>query len=402
LISMSARTLLALVIGIAALSTPARAAFTPKRPLVVVHYMPWFEAKPASGNWGWHWTMNFFDPDKASEGRRQIASHYYPLIGPYDSGDAATIEYHLLLMKLAGIDGVIVDWYGTSDFQDYPTLHRNTVAVFKAAKRLGLRFGICYEDQTIPKLVEANRFAAGDRATQAQRDLEWMRQNWFGDPAYLRLNGKPVLLSFGSGGLSDVEWTQVLHASSPDILYLSEHRKRASAAGSFDWPRPEIGTAQQDGYNQVIHDKAGQGSTVYVPVAFPRFQDIYKEARVSDSFGSIADDQGRTFAHTLDQAWKSGTSLLQIATWNDWGEGTVIEPSKEFGYRDLETLQKLRHAGDAQYHALAEDLRIPYRVWLLRAREDREPQLKSRLDTIVHLLVTGDMSRARSALKAIP
>jgi hypothetical protein len=29
-------------------------------------------------------------------------------------------------------------------------------------------------------------------------------------------------------------------------------------------------------------------------------------------------------------------SIIQIATWNDWGEGTVVEPSREFGYRDLE------------------------------------------------------------------
>jgi len=26
--------------------------------------------------------------------------------------------------------------------------------------------------------------------------------------------------------------------------------------------------------------------------------------------------------------------MVQIATWNDWGEGTGIEPTAEFGYRD--------------------------------------------------------------------
>ena len=28
--------------------------------------------------------------------------------------------------ELAGIDGVIVDWYGLKRFRDYPLLHRNT------------------------------------------------------------------------------------------------------------------------------------------------------------------------------------------------------------------------------------------------------------------------------------
>ena len=57
---------------------------------VMVYYMPWFTAKPYSNGWGWHWTMNHFDPDRVNaSGERQIASWYYPLIGPYDSSDPA-------------------------------------------------------------------------------------------------------------------------------------------------------------------------------------------------------------------------------------------------------------------------------------------------------------------------
>jgi hypothetical protein len=81
---------------------------------------------------------------------------------------------------------------------------------------------------------------------------------------------------------------------------------------------------------------------VSIPVAFPRFHDIYSEARVHESWGRIDDDKGRTFTTTLEQGLRSGDAVVQIATWNDWGEGTAIEPSKEFGYRDLETVQQLR------------------------------------------------------------
>jgi hypothetical protein len=127
------------------------------RPLVLVHYMPWFAAKPIAREWGWHWTMNAFDPEKLHDGKRSIASHYYPLIGPYDSGDPAVIEYHLLLIKLAGFDGLIVDWCGLSKRFDYPLLHRNTAALFLLAAKFGLKIAICYEDQTIPKLVPCQR-----------------------------------------------------------------------------------------------------------------------------------------------------------------------------------------------------------------------------------------------------
>jgi hypothetical protein len=78
------------------------------RPQFLVHYMPWFESKPVSGAWGWHWTMNHFDPERSDPtGRRDVASHHYPLIGPYDSADPDVLEYHTLLMRVAGIDGVI-------------------------------------------------------------------------------------------------------------------------------------------------------------------------------------------------------------------------------------------------------------------------------------------------------
>jgi hypothetical protein len=54
----------------------------------MVHYMPWFQAKPYNATWGWHWTMNHYNPTTIDgQGRRAIASHYYPLIGPYDSRD---------------------------------------------------------------------------------------------------------------------------------------------------------------------------------------------------------------------------------------------------------------------------------------------------------------------------
>ena len=77
---------------------------------ILVHYMPWYQTPSVSGYWGWHWTMNHFNPDSLDDnGHREIASHFYPLTGPYDSRDDDILEYQALLMKLSGIDGVIVD-----------------------------------------------------------------------------------------------------------------------------------------------------------------------------------------------------------------------------------------------------------------------------------------------------
>jgi hypothetical protein len=177
---------------------------------ILAHTMPWFEAKPVNKKWGWHWTMKTFDPDRIQAGRRQIAARYYPQIGPYDSGDPAVIEYQSLSMKLAGIDGIIVPWSGLTDLYDYPVNHRNTKALHAQATRLGMSFAICYEDQTIPKLIAAGRLQKGDRVFHARREIEWMQEHWFASTSYLKLGGRPVLLSFGQSGLTDAEWTEVL------------------------------------------------------------------------------------------------------------------------------------------------------------------------------------------------
>ena len=76
---------------------------------VYMHYMPWFDTPEVLGgsNWGLHWTgagsqnPNIVDP----QGKLQIASNYYPKIGPYQSSNSDVIEYHMLLLKMAGVDG---------------------------------------------------------------------------------------------------------------------------------------------------------------------------------------------------------------------------------------------------------------------------------------------------------
>src|SRR5882757_7638536 len=133
---------------------------------VMVYYMPWYAAKPFSSQWGWHWTMDHFDPDTVNaSGEREIASWYYPLVGPYDSADPAVLEYHVLLMKLAGIDGVIVDWYGSDNYYDYGINNQRTLALFNYTRKAGLKFSLCYEDATIQAEISGGSMNGVNTAT---------------------------------------------------------------------------------------------------------------------------------------------------------------------------------------------------------------------------------------------
>ncbi|MFO0910791.1 MAG: glycoside hydrolase family 71/99-like protein [Isosphaeraceae bacterium] len=371
-----------------ATASPAHAAEPPK---ILVHYMAWFVGKPTAPSWGWHWTMNQFDPDAADPARRRIASHYRPLIGPYDSSDPTVLEYHLLLMKLAGIDGVIVDWYGLSQHLDYPLIHRNTVALFQKAGRLGLSGAVCYEDQTIRQLVEAKRLAPDARIRHVREEITWLRTCWFTEKWYLRHDGRPVLLSFGNDGLTDAEWAEVLPSGADALLYLSEHRRRPAASGAFDWPIPAVGLGQVDRF------LSQRDVPLKMPAAYPRFHDIYAEAKVHASYGAIADDRGRTFEQTLTRALTAGSPFVQVVTWNDWGEGTNIEPSVEFGYRDLETLQSLRRKHvEPGFAPKGDALRLAHRLFVLRRRGKTSET--AALDAIAEDLAAGRLTETRAEL----
>jgi len=185
-----------------------------------------------------------------------------------------------------------------------------------------------------------------------------------------------------------------LSRGSGSPIYFSEHHRRPAAAGAFDWPVPKDGLARVDRF-----EKAAKDWPVAMPAAFPRFHDIYAEAKVHESYGQIPDDDGRTFVTTFKRAIASGAPLVQVVTWNDWGEGTAIEPSAEFGYRDLEAAQRLRRELiDPTFALRPDDLRLAYRLYGLRRKENTHAGLKTKNDEISRLLAIGQLVAAREIL----
>lgn len=363
------------------------------QPLVLVHYMPWYEAKPLSQQWGWHWTMNHFNPDKVVDQKREIASKYYPAIGPYDSGDTDVIEYHLLLMKLCGIDGVIVDWYGLTSYRDYAILHRNTTRVLQACERLKMKFAICYEDQTIPLLSAAGELNGIEPVDHAVGEINWLSRYWFQSPSYVRLGKKPLLLSFGHDGLSPQQWGQCVKRLSAPVCYYSQDILRSGAHGGFNWPSPREGINQYDEFL-----KRAEHWPSFIPVAFPRFDDIYDIAKVSDGFPVIPDRSGATLKQTLKKCIDSGAEVFQIATWNDWGEGTQIEPSIEHGQRDLKIIQAFlqNHYGRV-LSVQPSDLKLPREI--LDLQRSSQPPAVGVIKSVIEAIDRGEITRVREILQ---
>jgi hypothetical protein len=184
-----------------------------------MHYMPWYETPSVRGQWGSHWKghQSQHKPDSiGADGQPDIYSHYHPLIGLYDSTDPAAIECHLLQMKLAGIDGVIVDWYGISGTADYPRMHDASRALFDAAGRSGMKFAACFEDRSLELMVNMDKFPSDQVPEQLARTVQWMGTEWFAKPQYFRLGGRPLLLNFGPMYVKDPAVWKAALDSVPD------------------------------------------------------------------------------------------------------------------------------------------------------------------------------------------
>lgn len=381
------------------------------RPLVLVHFMPWNVAPPVSSTWGWHWTMNFFDPNSVNaDGRRDIASHYYPLTGPYDSMDPDILEYQVLLMKLSGIDGVIVDWYGTGQLWDYPGINDRTIALFHHIEKAGLKFSICYEDQTLNNLISQNIISAADKIVQGQKDIKYLEETWFAKEAYAKIDDKPVLLNFGPQFFKQSsEWEAIFSAlASPPLFFTEDNRTAPAADGAFSWPpmwkAPADGELTQTALKQYLNDFSAKSKSwpYRISSAFPGFNDIYKEAGVSDGYAFLAADNGSTFQLTLDQALSDNPHAIQIVTWNDYGEGTIVEPTEEFGYLYLEMLQDFRRQNiDADFQPHAGHLRMPLQIYNARKAHPNDAHINQTLDQVFQLFVDMKPDEAYELLKTV-
>lgn len=359
----------------------------PPRPPVLAHVMTWFEADAATNRLGWHWTMG---RDDLAPGR--LAAHDAPLIGPYDSADRWVAEYQALTMKLAGIDGAIIDWYGPDGFPDYAAIHRGAGAAIAECKRAGMRFAICFEDRAWRRRQEVRRLSRAQTLAEGRAALDLLN-GWLSDDAALRVDGKPILLLFGPMWMEPSEVREFRAALRPGALvYALPHLAPAAGIeGRFAWlPVAEGRRPDQPTWSgELLAWQVGGAAAV----AFPGYHDYYAEASQGPSYGFIPREAGRTMQASLDLALARPAPFIQLATWNDYGEGTAIEPSRRDGFAALETVQRRLRPGLG-----GEALRLPERLLALRRRHPVEAQ-PAILGRIAALLIAGETAEAARLLE---
>jgi hypothetical protein len=370
---------------------------------VYMHYMPWFDAPaPGGTDWGLHWRMDTQNPNIVdATGKRQIASHYYPLIGPYESADADVIEYHMLLMKYAGVDGILMDWYGSRGSNgDVDSLLVNSDAIVNKTDDFGMKFAVVAEDnfwstQTSPTVEVPDIEKAKDSVT-------YLKDHYFNRPDYIRIGAgnDPLMLVFGPQTFKQsAQWTEILAQAGEDVAFLPlrDHSNFTGSNddGEFAWVAQDANTSNHLTLLSSFYVNKTPVLNLAGGAAYPGFDDFYLAGGWGAGYSDIPSNDGGTLQTTLDMAtqYSNRIDFLQLVTWNDFGEGTMIEPTVENGFSSLRKIQQFTGVSYDE-----DELQLIYRLYMARKKYAGDAPIVAMLDQVSTLLAELKVGEATEML----
>ncbi|MEX0611021.1 MAG: hypothetical protein WD229_02780, partial [Pirellulales bacterium] len=351
-----------------------------------------------------HWRFANQNPNIVdASGKRQVASHYYPKIGPYASSDPDVIEYHLHLMKFSGIDGVLIDWYGVQGTNgDIGSLLINSNSVIAKVDDFGLKFGVVLEDRF--STVSSSNLTPD--VNKGRANMAYLRDNYFNNPSYIRQNATadPLVGVFGPIRFqTPSQWTQILAEAGEDVeflpLWYESGDAGTNADGEYSWIYEEENadnhlTHQSNFYRFRTSEIGTAGGSAY-----PGFEDFYQEGGLGQVVPfEIPHNGGQTLADLLDLAelHSSKIDFLQLNTWNDFGEGTMFEPTVETGFEYLRQIQEYTGVSYGE-----EELQLVYRLYLARKKYASNPPLQALLDQVSDNLAALEIGDALTLLNSV-
>ena len=406
-------------------STPPRkiahpADFQSSSPLVMTHYFNWFKTPEVSGHWrNWDWKGNGpqHDPDQVlANGRRDIAAVDYPLIGPYDSSQPEVVEYHMLTALAAKIDGFFIDWYGIRSEEE-----KGLSTLLDAAARVGFKMCVCFEDKAMFGYTYQAR-TREEAMANAVSNLNYILETHGTHPAYLRLDGVPVVINFSwsepadsvkpkADGFSAEEYARILaevrkkHAVYFIHDYHTHIRESYWDVSDNVYPWLDVNGEALDRFYAEAGRRFTAGQYRFVTsLVYPGFNNTGVWGWGDGPFVTPREG-GAFYARSWDKAFSNHVQFVQIATWNDFGEGATIEPSLDYGYQYLELTEKYA----ARLKGLPSDggagLRIPLAIYRERKVLSKWPSStpdsgamadrKSQLDRMIELFLAGRFDEAQ-------
>ena len=308
--------------------TPAQRPLPTER-RVMAFYYPWYGIPEGPGGAGKvvHW-------GKIDAANHDIAaSTHYPALGAYDSHDPKVIEQHCQWAKAAHVDTLIVSWWGHGDYTD-----RAMPKILDACERHGLAACIYYE--TVPK---------PQTAETAARDIIRVLEKYGRHKAHLKVDGKPVVFIYGRavGQLGLTGWLEavkLINAGYRGGAVLIGDQFSYGAARVFDGVHT---------YNTAgsLAGRALPDAQKWAPATYPSWVQLadgadkistitvipgYDDTKIRKPGLAVERHDGELYRVEWEQAMAADPHWVLITSFNEWHEGSEIEPSLEFGSKYIE------------------------------------------------------------------
>jgi hypothetical protein len=261
---------------------------------VTAFYYPWYGTAAHDGAY-LHWSQDGHVPPD------DIASSYYPVGGPYSSGAGVVLRRQMTQARQAGIDELAVSWWGQGSTED-----RRLPAVIAAARAQGLAVAAHlepYDGRTVATTVA--------------------------DVAYLRTLGVSTFYVYRAFDFPVADWQQAMPAlhAGHTLLFAQTNLPGAAATAGFDgvytydilvYGANELGRfcAEAHAVHLTCAPSVGPGfdarRTEHIPQVKPR-------------------RDGATYDHMWRAAIAAHADRVTITSFNEWHEGTQIEPAAPAG-----------------------------------------------------------------------
>jgi glycoprotein endo-alpha-1,2-mannosidase len=292
-------------------SLAAPPASTPGGQKVLAFYYPWYGTPSGpSGEWV-HW----------NPARANYDATHMPAAGYYDSFDPETVRRHIREAKAAGIDGFIASWWGLGTFED-----RAIPVLLRIAEEEGFLVTVYYEEAATPAQIES--------------EVGQIVSRYATSPAFLAIDGRPVVFFYArvAEKFTIDEWCGVfaaLDARGESVFAIADRLDPA-------YLRAFQGLHVYTPVGMTLDDAAAQYAAaslaariqgnLFAATVVPGYQEAVPRpgSPVVDRAG------GETYRAYWDAARASKPQWILVTSWNEWHEGSEIEPSVEFWRAYLE------------------------------------------------------------------
>jgi hypothetical protein len=283
------RLALALALLLALASAAAAARGRPGAPPreASIFYYPWYGTPKWDGAYD-HWDQNDHVPPL------DLASSYYPARGTYSSRDPAVVEAQMRDIAGAGVREVVSSWWGLGSPED-----ELLPMIMRMATKQGLQVAVQIEPYD-------------DRSAESVA----------ADLVHLRDLGITRAYVYHPFEIDEASWASALPVAGMQVLAQTASVMRAQAAhfaGVYTYDVVTFGP----GSFGALCARAHKAGLLCAPSVGPG----YDALRATGDTRFRPRDAGATYDAMWKAAIAAGADRITITSYNEWHEGTQIEPA---------------------------------------------------------------------------